>query len=326
MQFNKDPEFLKKRAEAYKTKRDNPNSTDGDFLFKQKLPFYVVKDGENIIRLLPAMWDQATFPWVEAYIHYQIGANNGQFFCLAKMASQPCPICEEAKAATDRGEKPEVVRTLYPQHRAIAWIVDRLDPGKGPQIWTMPYKNIAHQIITISFKRSTGEPVFVDDPTDGWDILFMKEGKGMLTKYSGVRKDDEPTPLHVDPETAAKWLQEAETKCLKEQLNYKSYEHIKSVLFGIPEEPTQGEAVPLPTVQESGAAPAASVSTAPEQAPVATAPVTAPAGEITKAMLKTMDLQAMVALIEQRSLSVDPSAWNSDELPEVIALEMNLTD
>src|SRR5579863_6563520 len=283
MQFNKDPEFLKKRAEAYKQKKDNPNSTDGDFLFKKKMTFYTVRDGQNIIRLLPAMWEDATFPWMEAYIHYQIGANNSQFFCLAKMANKPCPICEEAKLATDRGEKPEVVRTLYPQHRAIAWVVDRLDPSKGPVLWVMPYKNLAHQIITISFKRATGEPVFVDDPTEGWDILFEKEGKGITTKYSGVRKDDEPTPLHVDPETAAKWLQEAETNSIKNLLQYKEYEHIKAVLHGIAEDVASVMTVAAevstiaPVVHTNGLAKPSTV----EVAPVVT-------GDVTKEQLAAM--------------------------------------
>lgn len=316
MQFNKDPEYLKKRAEMYKQKRDNPNALNGDFLFKQKLPFYTVRDGDNIIRLLPAMWQDATFPWLEVFIHYQIGANNSQFFCLLKMQNKPCAICEEAKKATERGEKPEVVRTLYPQHRAIAWIIDRLEPSKGPVVWTMPYKNIAQQIITISFSRKTGEPVFVDDPETGWDILFQKEGKGMLTKYSGVRKDDEPTPLHADPETVAKWLGEAESKSLKDQLQYKEYEHIKAVLFGIAE-----DNIPESTPEVTATTNAAPVTiTAPVQ--VETAP-SAPA-ELTKEFLKSMNLTQLAELVKAKNLDTDVSAWNSDELPEVIALELGL--
>src|ERR1700688_3483116 len=142
MKFNSDPEYLKKRAELYKQKRDNPSASQADFLLKQKLPFYAGRDGENIIRLLPAMWKDATFPWIEAHIHYQIGANNSQFFCQAKMLNKPCPICEEGTKAKDNNEKPEVLQTLYPQHRAIAWIVDRLEPSKGPVVYNMPYKNL----------------------------------------------------------------------------------------------------------------------------------------------------------------------------------------
>src|SRR5580698_3294379 len=152
---NRDPEFIKNRIAAMKDKKENAGASNRDFIFKEKVPNFQARDGENIIRLLPATWDDAYFPWYEAHVHYQVGANNGQFLCLARMLNKPCAICDAQKEMQERGEPEEIVKTMYPQQRAIAWLIDRQEPAKGPQIWTMPYKKVAHEILTISFKRSS---------------------------------------------------------------------------------------------------------------------------------------------------------------------------
>jgi hypothetical protein len=310
MKLNNDAEFLKRRTEAYKLKKDDSGDGNRDFLFKEKVPLFQSHDGENIIRIIPAGWEDALFPWKEVWVHYQIGANNSQYLCPAKcseMSNYACPICEAGKELATSGADQEKVRPFYAQHRAIAWLIDRADPDKGPQIWVMPYKKIAQQIIKVSMKRN-GEPVFVDNVKEGWDIIFSKQGKLKMTTYDGLRKDDDASPLHPDSTMAGKWLHLVEDKAIPSMLQFKSYEHIKSVLQGL-----------APTVQEEGPKPVTS-------APKVTKKATPAPQSLNRETLEGMDRDELVLFLESRDdLNIDPDEWpTQDLLASAIALELNL--
>lgn len=320
MQFaNRDPEFIKKRIAAMKDKKDNAGSGNRDFIFKEKVTNFQARDGENIVRLLPATWDDAFFPWYEAHIHYQIGANNGQFLCLARMLNKACPICEEAKKLADRNEPEEVVRLCYPQQRAIAYLIDRQDTAKGPQVWVMPFKKVAQEILTISFKRASGEAVFVDDVQEGWDIIFNKTGKLIKTQYSGVRKDDEPSILHTDEATMEKWLNQVTTKNIPSLLKFQSYEHIKAALYGTEPEATSDAPITSSTTKRKEKQ---------EEVVEESTSTGIPVGEgMSLATLGALNRDGLVALINDRNLEVNADDWDDDDdLRQALSLELNLSE
>lgn len=323
MDFNRGADFLKKRAEVMKQKKDETFAGGRDYIFKTKVAMFQAKDGENVIRCLPGAWDKAYVPWIEAYIHYQIGANNSQFLCPAKMLKKPCPICEEHKKLIDSGKNPEEVRSLQPQLRAICWIIDRAEAAKGPQIWVMPYTKIAKEIITHSFSRKTGEPLCLEDPQAGWDIIFNKAGKLKNTQYSGLRKDDEATPLHSDEEVMSKWLAFISNNVIPYMLQYKDYDYIKEALHGLTPEDAK-PATPI-TSSQSKIKEVKEEKVAPKTVTV-TGEI--PVGEgISIATLDAINSSALEGLIESRSLSTDPKEWDDEEsLREAIKLEMDLTN
>jgi hypothetical protein len=324
MDFNRGADFLKKRTEVMKQKKDETFSGGRDYIFKTKVAMFSPKDGENVIRCLPGAWEDAYVPWMEAFIHYQIGANNSQFLCPAKMLKRPCPICEEHKNLLDSGKNPEEVRSLQPQLRAICWVIDRAEEAKGPQIWVMPYTKIAKEIITHSFSRKTGEPVFVDNPENGWDIIFNKAGKLKNTQYSGLRKDDEASPLHSDEEVINKWLDFVSKNVIPEMLQYKDYDYIKEALHGLtPEDAKPATKITSATtkakeIKEEKSAKAEKTVTVENNIPV---------GEgVSIASLEKMDRATLEQLIESKKLSTDPKDWPDEEsLRAAISLEMDLT-
>lgn len=318
---NRDPEFIKKRIEAMKEKKDNPGAGNRDFIFTERVPNFQARDGENIIRILPATWEDAYFPWYEAHIHYQIGANNGQFLCAARMINKPCPICEEGQKLQERNEPEDSIKRCYPQQRAIAWLVDRNDPNKGPQIWVMPYKKVAQVILTASFNRTTGLPIFVDDPIEGRDILFNKSGSKMKTQYESVRKDDDPSPLHNDEAVMEKWLNHVTEHSIKKILSFKPYDHIKSVFFGTATEEVVDDA------------PIVSSSTKRKEREDVTVEVedtrsSIPVGPgLSLATLNAMEREALETLIADRNMDVLPSDWaDTDDLRQAMSLELNLSE
>jgi hypothetical protein len=329
MEFKRDPDFLKKRTEIYNQKKEETGGGGRDFIFKEKLPYFSPKEGENIIRLLPGLWPDAYTPWVEAYVHYSIGPNNSQFLCPAKMLKKACPICEEVKHLTDAGKDEKEIRPLYPSLRAILWLIDRMDEAKGPLIWVAPYVKIAKEIITISFSRRTGEPIFVDDPETGRDILFTKTGKLVKTQYSGVRKDDDPSALHTDETVAKAWLGFIQEKLIPNIIQYKEYKYIKDTLFGIGNPETENS-VAITSAQTKVketkdvvanlAAPAKATQTESAKAEI-------PVGDgISVARLKSMSRPELEVLIESKKIGVDPEDWKEDEdLVQAIALDLGLT-
>lgn len=324
--FNRGADFLKKRAEVMKQKKDETFSGGRDYIFKAKVPMFQAKDGENVIRPLPGAWENAYLPWIEVWIHYQVGVNNSQFLCPAKMLKKPCPICEEHKKLLDSGKNPEEIQSLQPQLRAICWLIDRAEEAKGPQIWVMPYVKIAKEIITHSFNRRTGEAVVIDDPQNGWDIIFNKAGKLKKTQYSGLRKDDEPSPLHNDEEVMSKWLDFISQNTIPDMIQYKEYDYIKEAFHGLtPEEAKSGA-----TITSSQTKAKENKEEKPSVQPTRTVTVTSevPVGEgISIATLAAMNRISMEELIESRKLSTDPNEWPDDEsLREALSLELELTN
>jgi hypothetical protein len=320
MKFERNPEFLKQRAQAMKERRDNP-SGGKDFLFKKKYEQYKQHDGENIVRLLPAMWKGAMFPWLEAFIHYQIGPSNSMFFCLAKMNNQPCPICDEIVKMKEQGISKDITGSIAASHRAIAWMIDRKEESKGPQLWTMPYPKIAQVIITVSFSRKTGEPVMVDDPVDGWDILYTKTGSSKNTQYTAVRKDEEKSPLHTDEAVADKWLEFAKAESIPDNINFSTYKHITDVMMGGESESTVGAPITSEDTKKSESKTEAKPVEQPKEEKK-----TLPVGEgLSKKKLKEMSRSDLVDVIETRKLDVDAAEWPEDgDLAEAVALELGL--
>jgi hypothetical protein len=322
--FNRGADFLKKRTEAMKQRKDETFVGGRDYIFKTKVTMYQPKDGENVIRCLPGAWEEAYTPWLEVYIHYQIGANNSQFLCSAKMLKKSCAICEEHKKLLDSGKNPEEIRSLQPQLRAICWVIDRLEEAKGPQIWVMPYTKIAKEILTHSFSRKSGEAVMVDDPLNGWDIIFNKAGKLKNTQYSGLRKDDEASPLHSDEEVMTKWLDFISKNVIPEMIQYKDYNYIKESLHGL----TPEDSKPVAAITSTQSKAKEVKEEKPQTAKTVAVENSIPVGEgISIASLAAMDRSALEQLIESKKLTTDPKEWDDeDSLREAISLEMDLTN
>lgn len=318
MEFKRDPEFTKKRIQAMKERKENPNPNNRDFLFKKKYEQFKPQNGENIIRILPAMWKDAMFPWYEVFIHYKVGPNNSQFFCPAKMLNKPCPICEEINRLKEQGVDKKELDKMGANHRAIAWVIDRTEEKKGPLLWIMPYTKIAQEIITISFSRKTGEPEMVDDPETGRDILFNKTGNQLNTQYSGVRKDDERSALHADEEVMSKWIKFAENEAIPSIVNFADYDHIKNVITGGESEPSSD--APITSEDTKKSEPEVKTEEKPKEAGKI------PVGEgLSKAKLKAMSRSDLIDLIEARKLDVDADEWPDDgDFAEAISLELGL--
>ena len=163
---------------------------------KTDLPVFVPQDGENTIRILPALEEDehANLFGVEIW-HYFI--NNRTYVSPRVFTGKHSdPVSEkffevrktdEAAAQKYRGTK-----------RFIMHILDYSDANNPVlKIWPAPI-SLVDEIIAVSQVTRTGQVIPIEHPTKGRKIYFRKQGSGMNTRYCQMLIDDEECP--IDPE------------------------------------------------------------------------------------------------------------------------------
>lgn len=224
-------EQMQKRASQQGGSRDPYLNTD--------VKFYT-PGGDNKIRILPPTWPDAEHFGYELHIHYDIGPDRSSYLCLDKMkgTAGECPICRERADAEKKGEK-EYADGLKPGKRVAVFVIDRNKPKEGPLLWSMPW-TVDRDICAQAVDKDSGEVFQVDDPENGYDVLFGKEGSGTTTKYKAIQIARRSSPLSDDPDLAEQWLKWVMEHPIPDMLKLYPPEHIEKVFSG--EAPASKEA------------------------------------------------------------------------------------
>lgn len=217
-----------KRTTDSIARKSKEGSKDYDSCFKAGLPTFKPKEGENVIRILPSGSDKDPDWDFTLYSHYNVGADNGRYLCLAKMKDEDCPVCEAKMKATDEEE----ADALNVGKGCIVWIIDRDNEKAGPQLWSMPFTKVRNEVYARSIDKKTKTPILVDDPEEGYDISFTRKGTGLTTAYTGVEIDRDPSPLHDKQATQDQWLDYVSENALPDILNFFEADYIEKVLMG----------------------------------------------------------------------------------------------
>ena len=219
----RDPEVVKKRS--------NQRGGDFDSIFKEGVKLYKVKDGKNLIRILPPTWPDADHYGYDAFINYGIGPDENAYLSLSKMKKEKDPLAEAKKQAERDGEA-TLAKSLDPSKRVLLYVIDRLDEKEGPQLWSAPW-TVDKAFCALSLDEDTGDMVMVDDPEMGCDIRFYKEGTGLTTKYPAEKmKILKPSKLSEDEDLQDAWLDHISKNPIPSVLNFYDYDHIASVFDG----------------------------------------------------------------------------------------------
>lgn len=216
----------KRTAEDINRKKSE-GSRDYDSYIAGGIKTFKPKEGENCVRILPSTWDEPDWDYVIT-LHYDIGPDGARYLCPDKMLSKPCPICD-ARAETSEEEEQD---KLNPSKGAICWVIDRDNEKEGPELWTIPFTKVRNEIYARSVDKKTREPILVDHPEEGYDIVFNRSGTGTKTQYTGVEVVRDPSPIHENEKTQQKWLEYIGDHPLPDCLNFYDAEHMKKVLYG----------------------------------------------------------------------------------------------
>lgn len=224
----------KRPSEEALEKRASQRGNDFEGFIKDEYRTYQPKK-QNAVRILPRdMREEDAKTYAdEIHVHYGIGPQKASVLCPLKMASMPCPVCEERARAEKREDK-EAMNDLRPVRRAIAWVIDKKQEDVGPLLWAMPW-TVDRDIAKVSRDPQTGGRFYIDDPEQGYDVYFDVDGEGMTKKYVGFQIARRPTS--VDHKT----LEFIANNLLSNVLLFRGYEEIKVLFEGAPMPPAEQE-------------------------------------------------------------------------------------
>lgn len=212
------------------------NQTTGsyDTFIDNKFTQYKTKEGPNNLRFMPPTFDYAALKvqnhWgLEIYVHYGVGPDEATYLCPNKMRGEPCVVCDTRReiAPTD----PEAAKELREAKRYLIWTIDRFDPAAGPKVFVEPPKT-DKEFCNRAKGKKTGETLMLDDPENGYDVTFVKEGTGVKSQYSQYDISRHPSALSDNPDEAAKWLDFIVANPLDTTLVWFDQEYIAKVLAG----------------------------------------------------------------------------------------------
>jgi hypothetical protein len=202
---------------------------------------YKPREGENRIRVMPPpdfgssaegkeMQKEYLDKWgadwaIIALLHRNVGSDETTYLCR-KMKGKSCIVCD----MLDEME-PEEKDQQRQQKRPFCYVIDRDNEKAGPQFWDMPM-GLYRDINLRSKDRRSGAVIYIDDPDEGYDIMFTREGTGKKTKYAGVEIDRDSSPLHDSESKMERWLQKISEQPLPDILRFYSPDHIESTMMG----------------------------------------------------------------------------------------------
>lgn len=153
---------------------------DEQALSKGASEFMKFKNGRNVVRVLPPLFDETTGKprklIVNAYEHYieVPGAERAlKATCPRLMAKSFCPICQLADQLATNGNPVDAARAkkYAARKRCYINVIDRSDPDAGPKVAAIG-KQIAEQLVAIRKDEDAGGDF--TDPENGFDLVIMK--------------------------------------------------------------------------------------------------------------------------------------------------------
>lgn len=232
------PKSGEKRSFRYQSRstedvRERANARGGDFdsYLKSNFKMYKVRDGKNLIRIMPPTWKGARHYGWDIWVNYGIGIDNQSYLSLDKMKEEKDPLLEARREAERDGDE-KTAKALKPRQRILMWVIDRLDEDEGPQLWPAPF-TFDKDLCNVSFDEDTKEVTMLDDPEKGCDVRFYKEGTGLRTKYPPSKiKILKPSLIHEDEKLENEWLDFITENPLPECVQFYDYDHIDKAYNG----------------------------------------------------------------------------------------------
>ena len=218
-------------------KRANQGSGSFESYIRDDIALYKVKEGTNILRIMPPPSQDYEHFGIDIFTHFGIGVEKSTFLCLNKMKDEPCPVCEEHTSlrATLGGrqqltqEEKDMLRPFNAGKRVLMYVVDRSEEDKGPQAWPAPW-TLDRDIGSVMQDKLSGEILWIDDPQDGYDVSFDRKGTGLSTEYTGVQIARASSPLHRDVGKAMAWCDFTDKNSLRDILVFRDYDRIHRAL------------------------------------------------------------------------------------------------
>ena len=181
--------------------------------------------GDNFIRFMPPTWDNAEHWGYEVHVHYGVGPDRASVLCLSKMFNKKCPICE-AQAAARKANDEESAKELAPRLQVVSWVVNMKETSLGPLLWSVGFR-MDSDIIKLTRDRESGELLQIDNPEEGYNVSFQREGTTVTnTRYSGWQTSKRPSAIEE------KWLAYVIAHPVPDTFVHRTYDEVKALFEG----------------------------------------------------------------------------------------------
>jgi len=212
--------------------REMQSSGFSESYLKENILLFSPKvDASNRIRILPPTWDDARIYGLNIWVHYKVGADNATVLCLKKNLGKPCPVCEAVAKEND----PEFKKNLSPKRKILTYVLDRQDEKLQPRAYLMP-TTVHQSILAQAVDEDTGEPLIIEDPDKGYDIILVTAGtpEGTVVKftYKSVSLSRRESPICTDPDLYDKIIDFIVENPLPQIIVFKDYDYIEALLYG----------------------------------------------------------------------------------------------
>ncbi len=224
-----DDDDVKQRAE-----RRSGGSFDN--IFKAGVDVWRPKDGDKLIRILPAGWENEKNHYaLKVFIHKWVGVNKGTYLCLRRMRNKTCPICEASEESSRAGEREDAYKLSALEHY-VCYILARDDDKMSniPQLYLMG-RTLDSDIAALSRSKKSGKTLWLTNQDEGNDVNVRRTGKQLLTKYL-PSIEHESCPILDDQKAQDKVIAHIIEYPIPSLLEYKSAEYLEQIMSGTVEE------------------------------------------------------------------------------------------
>jgi|PlaIllAssembly_1097288.scaffolds.fasta_scaffold00376_9 hypothetical protein len=235
-------EYKSKSADQIRKRASQYGGTRMWYL-KDEYPGFTPVAGSNTVRYMPSFEEDAEHWGLDVWVHFNVGTDKSAYICfdeirkhvplLAQLLPKgvKCPGCIERKRAQAEGEL-EYEEALAPKKRVITWVVNRDKEKEGPKLWSQPF-SVDRDVCKICVDKKTQDVYELDNPYDGYDLTFDREGTDQKTKYTAYTIARHSTPLSDNDKLMTEWLQFVKDNPLSGCVVIPSVEEFEADLKGV---------------------------------------------------------------------------------------------
>lgn len=224
---------------SYEDTQTRANQRGGSFdsWIKEGVKTFKAKEGLNTVRFLPMPEEHAERLKVKHYgydvwVHYDIGGDKNSYPCLEQMKGEFCPVCEYKRELEAEKADKEEIKKLNARKSVVCYIIDRDKESEGPLVWPMSF-TIDKEFSQLSMDTTDKTFLAIEDPDEGYDISFIRNGTGLMTKYESkqiARKKSYLCRNEADQDRALEFVTDHP---LDEIVQYYSREDIEKAMRGM---------------------------------------------------------------------------------------------
>jgi len=188
--------FRQASQEEYQKAAELQKGGSDYYCLRKEIEVFTPAEGDNAIRIVPFLSDDphGQIYGKEVWQYYMGGVYISPSTFDRSISNPLLERFMELQALNDERKK-----RFKGTRRYVMYVIEIDSSGKASpvKVWFAP-KTIVDSIIAAVRDYKTGRILPVDDAREGRIMFFRREGKGLSTRYLGLKFDMDPWPLDMN--------------------------------------------------------------------------------------------------------------------------------